>query len=793
MLSILKWLVWIVATVLIIAVLSQPVGTQAQLAMSLAAMAAMILFWAILPGKTARFVVMAFGSLIVLRYILWRVTSTLPSPSEPLNFSLGLVVLIAELYCVFILFLSLVINADPLRRPPAPVPDPADAPEVDIFVPSYNEDSSVLAMTLSAAVQLDYPRDKLKVWLLDDGGTEQKCTDSDPEKADMARRRRVELQGLCHELGVNYLTREQNLRAKAGNLNNGLAYATGDIVVVLDADHVPFRSFLRETVGLFLEDPRLFLVQTPHAFINPDPIERNLRTFERMPAENEMFYGVTQRGLDKWNGSFFCGSAALLRRTALDEAGGFSGQTITEDCETALELHSRGWNSAYVRRPLIAGLQPDTLADFIGQRWRWCQGMLQILLLKSPIFKSGLKPIQRLSYLSGITFWFFSFPRLIFLIAPLLYIFFDLKIFVATLDETIAYTATYIVINLMIQNYLFGRYRWPFISELYEYIQSVYLWRAVVSVLLSPRKPTFNVTAKGGALDRDYLSSLSLPYFAIYLVLLAGCVTAVWRYVYDPAASNLILVVGLWCFFNLLTAGAALGVCAERRRSEAANSLVVRAPASLSLDGRTIDVAVDRISTAGCTVRLPAAFLPPRIGLRAQRGALAGTMEDGRKATALLPVTLENVARKGDMAVCTLAFGALRPEDYRTVAALMYGDADAMFRFQLRRRRHKNILTGTLQFVWWGLVGPVRAVSYLFKRRKSGVPALVDPGRSPARVDGRDPSRQGLPSYRDETAPQGGPDLIDETEPSQDWVRLASPPEAGHGRRTRRDRATEPY
>jgi hypothetical protein len=81
-----------------------------------------------------------------------------------------------------------------------------------------------------------------------------------------------------------------------------------------------------------------------------------------------MFYAVTQRGLDKWNGSFFCGSAALLRRQALDEAGGFSGITITEDCETAFELHSRGWTSAYVDKPLIAGLQPDTLTDFIGQR-----------------------------------------------------------------------------------------------------------------------------------------------------------------------------------------------------------------------------------------------------------------------------------------------------------------------------------------------------------------------------------------------------------------------------------------
>ncbi|MBO0222923.1 glycosyltransferase, partial [Vibrio parahaemolyticus] len=82
------------------------------------------------------------------------------------------------------------------------------------------------------------------------------------------------------ELGCRYLTRARNEHAKAGNLNNGLAFATGEIVVVLDADHVPFRSFLSETVGYFAEDPKLFLVQTPHAFLNPDPIERNLRTFE---------------------------------------------------------------------------------------------------------------------------------------------------------------------------------------------------------------------------------------------------------------------------------------------------------------------------------------------------------------------------------------------------------------------------------------------------------------------------------------------------------------------------------
>jgi hypothetical protein len=202
-----------------------------------------------------------------------------------------------------------------------------------------------------------------------------------------------------------------------------------------------------------------------------------------MPSENEMFYSVTQRGLDKWNGSFFCGSAALLRRSALATTNGFSGVTVTEDCETALELHRAGWTSVYVDKPLTAGLQPETFESFIGQRSRWCQGMFQLLLLKNPALKPGLTPIQRLAYLSSMTFWFFPVPRLVFMFAPLLHIFFDVKLFVSTVEESIAYAATYVVVSTMIQNELFGHVRWPWMSELYEYVQGVYLVKAIGSVV----------------------------------------------------------------------------------------------------------------------------------------------------------------------------------------------------------------------------------------------------------------------------------------------------------------------
>ena len=427
-------------------------------------------------------------------------------------------------------------------------------------------------------------------------------------------------------------------------MNNGLKHSSGEIVVVFDADHAPFRDFLRETVGYFARRSEAVLVQTPHVFLNPDPLEKNLRTFERMPSENEMFYSITQRGLDKWNGSFFCGSAALLRRKALEMTDGFSGITITEDCETAFELHAKGWNSVFVDKPLIAGLQPETFRSFIGQRSRWCQGMFQILLLKNPALKRGLGFIQRIAYLSSMTFWFFPLPRLVFMFAPLLHIFLDVKIFVSNVDEAIAYTATYVVVNMMLQNYLYGAVRWPWISELYEYVQGVFLSRAIFKVVASPRKPTFNVTAKGLSLDKDHLSELAWPFFAIYVLLLIGGFTAAYRYLFEPGVTNLMLIVGLWNGFNILIAGAALGAVAEKPERRRAHRLSILRRGMLEIvGGGTVPVTIDDVSTGGIRLRVLDEAMP-NMRPGATIAMLRLVREDGSETNEAIALVLRRAA-----------------------------------------------------------------------------------------------------------------------------------------------------
>ena len=726
--SAIRVFVWALISVVAIVLLTLPVSVSAQSTLSVVVIVSMIALWSAGGGAISRQLFLGLGSAVVIRYIYWRVTDTMPPLSDPVSFGFGAILLAAEVYCVLILVIGLIINADPLKRKSLAREDDSTLPVVDVFIPTYNEDEDILATTLAAALSMDYPREKLNVWLLDDGGTEQKCNDAVAAKSAAARLRRASLQTLCQQMGARYVTRARNEHAKAGNLNNGLLRAKGDIVVVFDADHAPFRSFLRETVGYFATDPKLFLVQTPHVFLNPDPIERNLGTFARMPSENEMFYSITQRGLDKWNGSFFCGSAALLRRSALETTGGFSGATITEDCETAFELHAKGWTSVFVDKPLIAGLQPETFASFIGQRSRWCQGMFQILLLKNPALKRGLHFIQRIAYLSSMTFWFFPLPRLVFMFAPLTYIFFDVKIFVSNIQEALGYTATYVVANTMLQNYLFGRIRWPWISELYEYLQGVYLAKAIASVIRRPRKPTFNVTAKGQTLAADHLSSMSKPFFFVYALLLAGGAASAWRYMFEPGASNLMLVVGLWNLFNLVIAGAALGAVCERKQTRAHPRLTIERKGVLSIGDVDYRVAVANVSIGGCCLRPLDPFEEADLRNNESRARLRVEPIEERAGQANLSVVFKHALNRAGGRDYGFAFEALQPRQYFTLAELMYGDNGALSRFLESRRNHKTIFAGAYELVCWSLIGPARAILLI---ARGGLATRVDSVETP--------------------------------------------------------------
>ncbi|MBB3965338.1 UDP-forming cellulose synthase catalytic subunit [Rhizobium metallidurans] len=705
-------LIWAVVALCVVALVTLPVNLQAQLIASITVVAVMAIIKGLKGEGMWRLIALAFGTAIVLRYVYWRTTSTLPPINQPENFIPGLLLYLAEMYSVAMLALSLFIVATPLPPRPSRVGKLQRCPHVDVFVPTYNEDSHLLANTLSAAKAMDYPADKLTVWLLDDGGTVQKRNSNKLLEAQAAVARHNELKQLCEEIGVRYLTRERNEHAKAGNLNNGMQHSTGELIAVFDADHAPARDFLLETVGYFDDDPKLFLVQTPHFFINPDPLERNLRTFDNMPSENEMFYGIIQRGLDKWNAAFFCGSAAVLSRKALESQNGFSGISITEDCETALALHGSGWNSIYVDKPLIAGLQPATFASFIGQRSRWAQGMMQILRFRFPLLKRGLTLPQRFCYMSSTLFWLFPFPRTVFLFAPLFYLFFDLEIFTASGGEFLAYTLAYMLVNLIMQNYLYGSFRWPWISELYEYVQTVHLLPAVISVMLNPRKPTFKVTAKDESIAVSRLSEISRPFFVIFAVQIIALIVTVYRIYTEPYKADVTLVVGGWNLINLIMAGCALGVVSERGERASSRRVRVNRRAEFGINGKWYTASIEDVSVHGARLHVFDKQLEQ--SLVGVEGEVRFRPFSGAELETL-PLVVRNIQPTEGLLAVGCQYAPKSALDHRLIADLMFANSAQWTQFQQGRRRNPGLIRGTIWFVGLAFYQTSRGLVYFFR------------------------------------------------------------------------------
>lgn len=332
------------------------------------------------------------GLMVATYYIFWRITYTMNWDA----WWFSIPVLGAEVYGLAVAYLFFFMVWKPTQRK-APPPPPNRT--VDVFVATYDEDPNILRKTIVGCLEMTYPH---KTYILDDGN-------------------RTEVARLAQDLGCVYITREKNINAKAGNLNNALRQTSGEFIVTFDADHVPLPNFLEKLLGYF-EDPKVSFVQTPQDFYNVDSFQHRLNPKRRrMWTEQSLFFSVIQPGKDHWNSAFYCGSCAILRRSALEEIGGFAEATVTEDIHTSILLHGKGFKSIYHTESLAYGLAPETALPFQIQRLRWGQGAMQVMVRDNPIWKKGLTLSQRFSYFASMTTYFDGFQKLIFYLAPIVY------------------------------------------------------------------------------------------------------------------------------------------------------------------------------------------------------------------------------------------------------------------------------------------------------------------------------------------------------------------------------------
>jgi cellulose synthase (UDP-forming) len=499
-------------------------------------------------GRLAAQVLTLLSVLASSRYIWWRLSSTLDFDTT-LDWILGLLLIAAELYAFVILLLGAFQTVHVLERKPVPLPaDRARWPTVDVFIPTYNEPLDLVRPTVLAAQALDWPADKLRVHLLDDG-----C--------------RAEFRAFAVRARVNYIVRAEHKHAKAGNLNHALTVTDGELIAIFDSDHIAARSFLQLTVGWFVRDPRLGMLQTPHHFYNADPIERNLGQFRRVPNEGELFYGHVQGGNDFWNATFFCGSCAIIRRSGLAAVGGIATGSVTEDALTSLELQRIGYGTAYLNVRQAAGLATDTLAAHIGQRVRWAQGMAQILRVSNPLFGRGLGLGQRLCYLNASLHFLYGLPRLIFLLGPLAYLLFGAHICAASPTLLLAYLLPHLCHAMLVDAHVRRRFRYAFWNNIYETVLAIYILVPTLVALLQPRAGVFKVTDKGVLAEGGFDRRIARRYLILLLASTAGVALALARLIlWDEYDVGTVLINLAWCTFSVFTLGAVLAVACESRQ-----------------------------------------------------------------------------------------------------------------------------------------------------------------------------------------------------------------------------------
>ncbi|MGA2752298.1 MAG: UDP-forming cellulose synthase catalytic subunit [Terracidiphilus sp.] len=538
---------------------------------------------------------MMLSMFCTFRYGYWRIEQVVRFFQDPANHwgaldaFFILCLLLAEAYAFVILFLGYFQTIWPLRRAPVSLPEnPDNWPEIDVLIPTYNEPLDVVRFTALGALNMDWPADKLHVYILDDG-------------------RRKEFEQFAFEAGIGYRTRPDNKYAKAGNINTALQTMSSPLVAVFDSDHVPTRSFLQMTVGWFLRDPKLAVMQTPHHFYSPDPFERNLKQFRIIPNEGELFYGVIQDGNDFWNSSFFCGSCAILRRTALDEIGGIARETVTEDAHTSLRMQMARWNSAYINIPQAAGLATERLAAHVGQRIRWARGMIQVLSIENPLFAPGLTFPQRLCYFNAVGHFLYAVPRLIFLTAPLIYLLLDRTNIPGYWAAILAYALPHLTLSNVTNSRIQGDHRHSFWNEIYETVLAPYILLPTLMALISPRLGKFNVTSKGGVVTRTFFDSrIAQPFLVMLLFNIAGLLVAIPRFfIWDTSRRGTVFMNVMWCCFNIVILGVCTAVARELQQRRTTVRISIATPLSLKLpDGRSIACETVDISGGGAGIRV---------------------------------------------------------------------------------------------------------------------------------------------------------------------------------------------
>ncbi|KAJ9683488.1 hypothetical protein PVL29_019177 [Vitis rotundifolia] len=352
------------------------------------------------------------------------------------------------------------------------IEDGSSFPMVLVQIPMCNE-KEVYAQSISAVCQLDWPRERLLIQVLDD---------SDDENVQLLIKNEV---SSWNQKGVNIIYRHRFVRTgyKAGNLKSAMAcdYVKDyEFVAIFDADFQPNPDFLKQTIPHFKGNPEVGLVQARWSFVNKD---ENLLT--RLQNINLCFHFEVEQQV---NGLFleffgFNGTAGVWRIKALEESGGWLERTTVEDMDIAVRAHLHGWKFIFLNDIKVPCELPESYEAYKKQQHRWHSGPMQLFRLCLPAIVTSKMGIWKKA---NLIFLFFLLRKLIlpFYSFTLFCIILPLTMFIPEAELPV-WVICYIPIFMSLLNILPAPKSFPFLVPylLFENTMSVTKFNAMVSGL----------------------------------------------------------------------------------------------------------------------------------------------------------------------------------------------------------------------------------------------------------------------------------------------------------------------
>lgn len=448
--------------------------------------------------------VLVIVSIIVcMTYIVWRFT-TIPNDSI-LSFVLGIILIIAEIMGMiqFFNFQYLFTKKYVVERKTLADFKEGEIPSVDVLICTYNEPLKLVEKTLIAALNMNYVKGKLKVYVCDDG-------------------KRGSMKALCEKYGAGYITREGNEGAKAGNINNALKIIKGDLFAVLDADMIPKKNFLERTVGYFSKE-KLAFVQIPQVYYNQDMYQYNLG--KDIPNEQDFFMRDIQAARASINAVLHIGTNAIFRKKYVDQIGGYPTCSITEDMAVGMMLQEEGYETLFINEELVHGLSATTYADLVKQRDRWCRGNLQVMREFNPLLRKKLTLPQKIAYIDGVIYWFSSVQKMVYMLWPMAYLMFGVLVLNATVLNLLTFFIPFYLGEILVFKILSPGNRSIKWSHIYEVAMAPHISLSVIREMFR-LKTKFNVTPKDISNDKPYYQlKVAMPHIVLVILsVLSWCI-----------------------------------------------------------------------------------------------------------------------------------------------------------------------------------------------------------------------------------------------------------------------------